>query len=295
MSIIKYIVAVILLLTMPNAVQAAQADYRIYTAAGEETTVEAMAGLIQQYDVLVFGEYHDNAVLHALELELLQRTFAHQPGLAVSLEMFERDVQGHLDDYLAGQITEQEFLAKSRPWNNYQEAYRPLVAFAGVNSLPVIAANIPRTLAAQYAKTGSLTQIAPEMTGYLPQLHLTPDGEYRERFFAQMTEMGKTGTMPVSPDKLENYYRAQCLKDDTMAESIANYRQAHPEYKIIHYQGDFHSKWRLGVVEKLQLLQPDLRIAVITPVYLEDSADIPDLLKQHQQAGDWIVFVRRQS
>ncbi|QDR78992.1 ChaN family lipoprotein [Sporomusa termitida] len=284
-----------LLLAGANGAHAGQAACQIYTAGGQQVTGEALAALINHYDVLAFGEYHDDAVLHALELELLQQAFKKQPQLAISLEMFERDVQEYLDEYLSGRITEQEFLARSRPWKNYQEAYRPLVEFAGVNSLPVIAANIPRALAAQYAQTGSLADVPAAAGRYLPQVHLAPAGEYRQRFMAYMTEAATRARMPVAPDKLDNYYKAQCLKDDTMAESIVNFLQLHPDFKIIHYQGDFHSRGRLGVVEKLQLLNPALKVAVITPVYTTNREELPELLVQYRNAGDILVFLDRDS
>ncbi len=294
MKLCKVIIAVLLLLAGPTGARASEAACRIYTAAGQPVTVEALAELMDHYDVVVFGEYHDNTVLHSLELELLKKTFARQPQLALSLEMFERDVQGDLNDYLSGRIAEQEFLAKSRPWKNYQEAYRPLVAFAGVNSLPVVAANIPRALAAQYAQTGSLDGIPAAMKRYLPQVHLAPAGEYRQQFMAYMTENVSSARMPVTPDKLDNYYKAQCLKDDTMAESIVSFLQLHPDYKLIHYQGDFHSRGRLGVVEKLQLLNPALKVAVITPIYTANTDGLPELLARYPNVGDVVVFLSRQ-
>src|SRR5690349_22509367 len=42
-------------------------------------------------------------------------------------EMFERDVQPALDAYLAGRLSEKDFRAQSRPWGNYDTAYRPLI------------------------------------------------------------------------------------------------------------------------------------------------------------------------
>ncbi|MBP2630476.1 MAG: hemo-binding uptake, Tiki superfamily, ChaN [Firmicutes bacterium] len=52
-----------------------------------------------------------------------------------------------------------------------------------------------------------------------------------------------------------------------MAESIAHYIKQNPAKKVLHVQGDFHSHNRLGVVEKLQALEPTLKIGVITPVH----------------------------
>ena len=60
------------------------------------------------------------------------------------MEMFERDAQIVLDEYLNDLITEKKFLDDSRPWENYKTDYRPLVEFARVNKLNVIAANAPR-------------------------------------------------------------------------------------------------------------------------------------------------------
>jgi len=294
MRLVTVLAAMLLLPAMAGGAQAPAPDYRLYTAGGSPVTAAALAELAGAYDVVIFGEYHDNAVLHQAELELLANMFAIRPKLAVSLEMIERDVQGQLDAYLAGRIGEQEFLAKTRPWKNYQAAYRPLVEFARLHSLPVLAANIPRPLAAHYAKQGSLSGIPPELAGYLPKVHFAPEGEYRRKFMEHMSGGEIAGKMPVSSDKLESYYRAQCLKDDTMAESISSYHELQPEYAIIHYQGDFHSRQRLGVVEKLRLLNPALKVMVIAPVYVSDFADWESTLNKHQADGDILIFVKEQ-
>lgn len=292
MSLYKVFMAVIVMLAMSSGVQASPA-YQIYTADGRQLEAKELAELVKDYDVIVFGEYHDNDVLHRLEAEMLINAFTKHRKLAVSLEMFERDVQNQLDDYLAGEITEEEFLANSRPWKNYREDYRSLVQFAKKHSLPVLAANIPRPLAAQYAKEGSLAAIADDMKNYLPKVHLMFDGPYKDKFIDYMTNSPDTGKMPGAAEKAAAYYKAQCLKDDTMAESIAQFRQAHAHYKIIHFQGDFHSRYRLGVVEKLQVLNPELAIAVITPVYVENFGDVPGLAATYKDDGDIIIFVQQ--
>ena len=63
---------------------------------------------------------------------------------ALSLEMFEADVQHVLDEYMAGLTREEDMLRDGRPWANYREAYRSLVELARAAALPVIAANAPR-------------------------------------------------------------------------------------------------------------------------------------------------------
>lgn len=288
----RHIIMAMLTLTLLSGGAHAKAmDYQIYRNTGQKLTVMEAADLSAAYDVIIFGEYHDNAVLHQLELELLQGLFAVQPRLTVSLEMFERDVQQNLDVYLAGRISEQEFLDASRPWKNYHEAYRPLMEFAKQHSLPVLAANVPRPLAAYVARTGSVAGIPADKAVYLPREHVADKGEYREKFIAYMSNSNMAG-MRFDSDRLENFYKAQCLKDDAMAESISDHLRQQPGRTVIHYQGDFHSRQRLGVVEKLQRLNPEVKVLVIAPVYAEDLDKLGSSLQENQTAGDILVFVR---
>ena len=64
--------------------------------------------------------------------------------LVLSMEMFEKDNQEKVNDYLAGKITEEEFIKTSRPWPRYITDYKPMIEFAKAHKIPVIASNIPR-------------------------------------------------------------------------------------------------------------------------------------------------------
>ena len=93
------------------------------------------------------GEQHDDAVAHFLQLQIFKAAvekYSKDRKVALSLEMFERDVQTVVDEYLKNLISETHFLASSRPWGNYKTDYRPLVELAKEKNLPVIAANAPR-------------------------------------------------------------------------------------------------------------------------------------------------------
>ena len=70
---------------------------------------------------------------------------------------------------------------------------------------------------------------------------------------------------------LDLIYAAQCIKDDTMAESILMHHRIPPRRKIIHFNGDFHSRKHLGTAQKIQVLEPMLKVAVITPLSCEDE------------------------
>lgn len=267
---------------------------RLYdTQEGRQLTTVELADRINRYDILLFGEYHDNKAVHNLEVEFLQAIYKRQPQLILSLEMFERDVQSEVNAYLGGKITEQAFLEQSRPWKNYTGDYRALVEFAKSKGIPVLAANLPRSIASQYARLGDLGQLEEAMQQYLPAVHQVSDGEYRRRFFDQLRDMEAHGGMPVTTEKMAAFYRAQCLKDDTMAESIVSHYRQISGSKVLHYQGDFHGRFRLGVYEKIKRLDPSLRIMLITPQYVHDFVDLGAKARALRADGDIVLFVKQ--
>ncbi len=244
--------------------------------------IDQLADELTQYDVVFFGEYHGNAVLHKMEIDLLKALYKKNPNLAVSMEMFERDVQPVLDRYLESEISEEELLEDSRPWGSYETDYRPLIEFAKDKQLHVIAANVPRRLAAEVSRGGmEAFEAFPEKDKRYAARQITaPDDDYKKRFLNTMSG----GMHPMGKLNEEYLYMAQCLKDDTMAESIANHREQFPDQRIIHFNGDFHSNSYLGTVSRLKELNPELKIAVITP--------LPKMLEDVKfKMGDYMIML----
>jgi uncharacterized iron-regulated protein len=235
----------------------------------------ALAGeIVGDRDVIMVGELHGNPGAHRAQLEFLRYMHATGRPMALSTEQFERDVQGHLDAYLAGGIDEDDFLSKSRPWPNYAD-YRPLIEFCKANGIPVIAGNIPRRLAARIHKEGVETFedfSEQEKSWSARELNALP-GAYKDKFM---------GLMGGHSDKLESMYAAQCIKDDTMAESIADWLKANPGGRVLHINGAFHSAGGLGVPEKLEVLMDDVRIGLVTCVQDEGAEAAPE---------EWILRV----
>ena len=268
----------------------------IDTATDERVYIDQVAAGLKDCDVIAFGELHDSPTAHRAELDLLMKLHnIHGKKLVLSLEMFERDTQPLIDEYLKGKISEEVFLSESRPWGNYNEAYRPLVEYAKANGLHVIAGNIPRRMANFIAKGGLMSDQEPSDKAYLPRTHMAPAGRYRDKFIEVMTANSHAAGRIMPPEMLELFYRAQCLKDDTMAESIADWRAEHDKSVIYHVQGGFHGAERLGVVEKLANLNPSLKIAVIDTIRLENLVDVPAVSSDYRQNGDYLCFVGQDS
>ena len=253
--------------------------------SGKELNAAQLAKRLQKYDVVFFGEFHDQGEIHAAEAELLQAMHKLQGNkLALSMEMFEADNQDKLDKFLADDLSEEDFLAASRPWPRYKTDYAPLVNFAKEQKMPVLAANVPRFLAAHVAKNnGSVAGIEEQYLQFLPKHTYAPEGAYKDKFYAQMTSPEAPMKMP--PQRLVAVYAAQCLKDDKMAESIAAFSDAHKEMQVLHINGCFHSDGHLGTTQKLEALRPKLKVAVITPLERKQKGVKP--------AGDFVVWFDR--
>ncbi len=286
------IVAVLILSILPVFCQ----EYKIIDSKmNKEIILREMAEKLGDYDVIFFGEYHGNKILHSLEIELLKMSYSNNKNTIISLEMFERDVQIVLDKYLNNEISEADFLAESRPWPNYETDYKPIIEFAKENELTVVAANIPRRYASMISKLGlnALDSLSVEEKKFITKKHKVFEDEYKNIFIQTMkNNMAHSSRMPKGMMmNLDRIYAAQCIKDDTMAESILQYQRIPPRRKVIHFNGDFHSRKHLGTAQKIQILEPMLKIAVITPLMCKDEFawEEQDLLE-----GEFLILLKEE-
>jgi len=177
--------------------------FAVFDAKGNPSSLDTVAERMAGVSVIFVGEHHDDSVAHHLELVLLKRAaeqatrLARPPGVqprpvALALEMFERDVQDILDEYLSGLIGEQHFKDASRPWKNYVKDYRPLVEFARENKLTVLASNAPRRYVNRVGRLGaaSLKDIPdPSRRGLPPLPYGTASPAYAAKFQDLMKDM----------------------------------------------------------------------------------------------------------
>lgn len=257
-----------------------------------------MLGQLMYADVVFLGEQHDDPGTHRLEAAALEGLTRRRGNIVLALEMFERDAQKPLDDYLAGRISEKDFLAVSRPWPRYATDYRPMVEFARWYRWPVIAGDIPRRDAAAIAR-GSLTvldTINATERAFIATSLSCPHDPYFDRFNTAMGDMsghGPTGGVAMTDSakaaQLERIYQSQCSKDETMGESIARaYAAAPPRALVLHVNGAFHSDYRQGTAARAQWRLKDKQLSVVSfiPVDDLDKADG----KSERSIGDYIVF-----
>lgn len=240
--------------------------YQFYDQKGKEIKTDKLVKELAGYDVVFFGENHNSSINHWLQLKITEALFEKKNGqLILGAEMFERDNQHQLNQYLNGKFDAKMLKDSARLWSNYATDYKPLVDFAKNKKLNFIATNIPRRYASQTAKEGieSLNKLSDQEKTYIAQLPIkvTLDTPGYPEMKAMMGDHAE-GT------KVMNFISAQAVKDATMAESILKNIQAGKTF--IHYNGNYHSKEFGGTYWYIKQKNPNLKIAVISVFESED-------------------------
>ena len=277
--------------------------HRVYNSGEKRfSDFEAMLAEIARVEVTFVGEQHDNPATHRVERAILEGLARRRGSVIVALEMIERDVQPSLDDYLAGRLSEEEFLKVSRPWPRYATDYRTLIEFARAHGWKVIASNAPRRIASQVSKQGlDAVRSLPESDRKLAAAELAcPFDDYFKRF-AEVMSKGHPGADSKPTDKkkedeqramTERFYYAQCVKDETMAESIAalfvGQENALDKPLVVHFNGAFHSDYRLGTASRAARRLPKSKIKVISVVPVENLDNLN--VDEYRKRGDYVVF-----
>ncbi len=274
----KHLLLILSLATTVAAFAQQKPAYILYNSDGKKVSYKKMIKQLAQKDIVLFGEFHNNAISHWLELSVA-KDLSEKRTLTFGAEMFEADNQQALNNYLAGKITAKGLDSTARLWSNYKTDYAPIVDFAKEKNAPFIATNIPRRYASLVSKKGFEaldTLPASEKTWMAP---LPMDYDANLPGYVKMLEMmgGHGGA---------NMPKAQATKDATMAYFILqNFK---PGNLFIHYNGSFHSDNYDGINWYLKRKQPDLKYATITTV---SQKNIKELLAENKGKADYIICV----
>lgn len=288
MKNIFFAVFVTLMLNFSGFGQTDEAKYRVFDAQGNSSSLEKIIEAAARTDVVFLGEQHDDATAHALQMQIFKaivEKYAGERKIALSLEMFERDVQIVIDEYLNNLISEAHFLRSSRPWDNYKQDYRPLVELAKAQKLPVIAANAPRRYVNMVSRGGrdSLNALSHAAKKWLAPLPFNQASEtYAAKFKALM---GGSGEASMG---LNNILDSQSLWDATMAYAVAEFLKSNKKPLVVHLNGSFHTENRLGTPEHLLNFNRKSKFIVVTMRYEENFTSFDKT--KHEKLGDFVIL-----
>ena len=274
-----------------------EANFRIIqSSSGRECTLDDIVNDLLNYDVLFFGEEHNDSVGHYLEAKLLGMLQEAFPGnCALSMEMFDRDVQLVMDEYLSGAISERSFKKDARVWSNYSD-YRPMVELAKEKGMHVVCANAAGRYSSMAVSKGmSALKALPAASkmNFAPLPYDTASGPYHTKLMSVFNEMHGSSNSEPAPDNgisaVEfNLIMGQSLWDATMAWSIASYLKKHKGQKVMQVNGRFHSDEKFAAVTQLLRYNKKLRPLVISCGPEENFRDAD--VNAFRHLGDYIIL-----
>lgn len=257
--------------------------FKVYDVKKQKTiSLDDIVADMANADVLFFGEEHNDSIGHYLEVTLFKKlAAAYSNKVGLTLEMFHTDVQPVIDEYLAGIITEKNFIKEGRAWNNYKD-YKPMIEFSKTEGIAVIGGNAAARYSNSVTKNGLevLAKLPATSKQFLPPNAIdTLTGRYYDKFIGLLGGHGM-GTMKV--------YQTQNFWDATMAWSIAKFAKENKGKKIFQVNGRFHSDEKLGTYAQLKKIAPKLKTLNIAAFAAEDFAN-PDWEK-HKDLGDYVIL-----
>ena len=236
---------------------------------GEPISFEEMMGSLAQARLIYIGEIHTLKRHHRFQLQVIKALSQRNIPLAIGLEMLPFTVQGHLDAWTEGRLSEKEFLRLidwEKNWGTDYGLYKPIFDFARRKKTPLLALNAPRALVKEVARKG-LAGLSEENRQMLPPILLS--SEEQRRLLALSIGRHKT----LRSDMQQAAYEAQDVWDSTMAHGVAEYLTTGEGMAktVVVLAGTGHMAYGFGIPERVAR-SCDLPYRIIIPTGSGDLA-----------------------
>ena len=276
---LKIHILLLSLLSLTLHAQTKQA-YSIFTSEGKEIDYGKMIQSLSKADIVFIGEIHNCPIAHWMEYEITSDLIKKSSkGLVLGAEMFESDNQLLVDEYTTGLISSDKFETEAKLWDNYWTDYASLLYLAREHSLKFVATNVPRRYASYVKDNGleALQNLPENAKALMAPLPIPFDKVNQdEGMFAFMQMIGGKASS-------NSYFaEAQAIKDATMAWFIAQ----NFDRTFVHYNGNFHSDNKGGIIPYLEQYLPGKSIVTVCCVR-QDS--VKSLDKENRSRADFII------
>jgi len=198
---------------------------------------------LAEAQLIFVGEMHDHPGHHDMQLAIIQVLEERKPLLAIGLEMFMKEDQPILDQWVAGEISEEEFAPIFEAnWQSWP-LYKPIFDYARQEDIPMVGLNISREISRQVAK-GGFESLTPEQREDLGGITCDVDPSYEE-FIRRALGLHAHGNSSFA-----NFCQAQLLWDKAMAQNLLEFLHKSPRYTVVILAGSGHS-WKYGIPQQV--------------------------------------------
>ena len=194
-------------------------DTIVSTKSGAPVSFKELMDDLSGVQVIYIGEKHTDPAHHNIQLNIIKDLFTKHPKLVVGMEAFAYPYQEQLDMWSAGKLDQKAFLEKTHWYANWKfdyGLYGDILEFLKDKKIRLVGLNIPFHIPPKIS-VGGIENLSDDEKKYLPKQLNTSNPDHRayvEDIFKNHHIRGR--------ENFEYFYMAQCVWEDTMAESITN-------------------------------------------------------------------------
>lgn len=227
--------------------------------------------------IVCIGEVHSEYGHHLMQFEMIRRLHQLNGRMVIGMEMFQRPFQQYLDQFIGGEINEEEFLKKSEyfsRWAFNYNLYRDILNYARANRIPVIALNLRKEIIEKVSR-GGLESLSDEEFSEIPKMMDLTNSAYKDFLWEIFSRHAGSAQKDFG-----NFLQSQVLWDETMAMSIAESLEKYPDSQLIVLAGNGHFMNSWGIPDRVR------RLSGITPMIIHNSGGE----RVTQSIADYILY-----
>lgn len=209
---------------------------------------------LKKANIVYLGETHDSSQDHENQLKIIQELYKNNTRIAIGMEMFQRPFQKVLHQYIDGEITEAELVEKTEyktRWGFDWELYAPILRFAKQKKIPVLALNTPSEITRKVAREGIEKLTNSEKQLIPPITEIRTDNIAYRQMVLKVFEQHQSGGHGNS-NSANRFFLAQVLWDETMADGVAKFVKANPDYQVVVLAGLGHIIYGYGIPSRVE-------------------------------------------
>ena len=257
----RYLVFSLLLLILPINAKADEPFYILNVSNKKIVSIKKLVDELYDIDVVILGEIHNEKVHHEFQLRFIEEFSKRKKYIAIALEMFRRENQKVLDDWVFGRISLNDFIKNyyenwTFPWSLYSSIF----FHAKEHNIPLLGVNIPKEITQKVAEKGFLSLTQKDYEKLPKDVRCDVDEDYKT-FIGKIFDFHKN---KVENKTFQNFCEAQILWDKSMAHYILEFRKSNPDKKIILLTGAVHA-FKNAVATQLKRLDNGVTVKVILP------------------------------
>ena len=246
-------------------------------------TRQSIAGMqavdaLKSARLVLVGEHHTDPSHHEAQLQVIRTLNAQPVPVSIGLEMFRKDSQAALDQWVAGELDETAFeKIYLDNWNFPWPLYRSIFVYAREKRIPMVGLNVSRDITRQVAQQG-FASLSNQQRGELAGVTCNVTREYRDFIRSAFGAHGH-GNMDFI-----RFCEAQLVWDTAMAINSLNHLEQHSDRVMVLLAGSGHAR-KMGIPYQIKS-----RLPIPTTVLLPHTPDIFEPATLTGADADFIIM-----